>query len=266
VRQDKTEAHPYDAAFIMGPTMTPDSVLDWAKALSILGAIIFGGFAVFSPSWVWFRIQNFKMGSALLLGFGTVLLVSPLFRNINFTVDTQKFELKLSALEQQILQTRTQIASLTQEVNTLPAVFAANTKSIGNTAQTLQASIATIENELPRIAALREQIAKVEQSVASVESGIKTLGQQTTLLASANHSMLPYTIVLDDAAKKKLKAGNLAAWAHYTSQMTPVAGMADYGQYQNFIKSLNQQSLEKANAETGEPGESTADKPADPPG
>ncbi len=246
--------------------MTPDTMLDWAKALSILGAIIFGGFAVFSPSWVWFRIQTFKMGSALLLGFGTVLLVSPLFRNINFTVDTQKFELKLSALEQQITQTRTQIASLTQEINTLPAAFAANTKSLGDKAQALQASIATIETELPRIAALREQIAKVEQSVASVESGIKTLGEQTTMLASANLSVPPYTYVLNDAKGRKLPAANWAAWTNHTFPMTPVAGTIDPGQYENFMKSLNQQSLEKANAEKGKPGESTADKPADPPG
>lgn len=165
--------------------MTPDTVVDWAKAISILGAILFGGFAVFSPSWVWFRIQAFKWGSGLLLGFGTVLLVSPIFRNVQFTVDTQRFELKLSALESQIAQARTSLAALTENFDKLPSIVnAANMSELDRKVQAIQTALTTIEGELPKLAAVADRVKQFEQTAANIDKSAKLLNERTVLLAN----------------------------------------------------------------------------------
>jgi hypothetical protein len=223
--------------------MSPDNVVEWAKAVAIFGAIVFGGFAVFSPSWVWFRIQTFKLGSGLLLGFGTVLLVSPIFSNIYFSADANKVELKLSALEAQVQQARTNLASLTKEITVLPAKYAANSQALENRVSTIQASLAAIEKEFPKYAALGNQVEKVRQTVATVEKSVKKIDNQTTLLASLNSPMFANLAKTDSKHYKSTwDPANYPGMAAFSgTTFTP----AYYSAFHDMLKDLNKTEDDK---------------------
>ena len=166
--------------------MTPDTVLEWAKAISILGAIIFGGFAVFSPSWVWLRIQAFKWGSGLLLGFGTVLLVSPIFRNVQFTIDTKGLDLRLNALSSQISQVRASVTTLAEGFDKLTPVNLADMKELDRKVQSVQAALTAIESELPKVAAIGERVKQFERTAAAIDKSAKLLNERILLVNYAD--------------------------------------------------------------------------------
>jgi hypothetical protein len=140
--------------------MTPDGVLEWTKAIGILGAILLGGFAVFSPSWVWLKLRLFGWGGAMLCGFGTVLLVSPIFRNIHFIVDTQKLELKLSALESQLSQVNQTVATMTASLDKRDPVTVANVDELNTKLQGIQKTVAALETAIPNISQTAAELDK----------------------------------------------------------------------------------------------------------
>jgi hypothetical protein len=166
--------------------MTPDGVLEWTKAIGILGAILLGGFAVFSPSWVWLRLRLFGWGGAILCGFGTVLLVSPIFRNIHFVVDTQKLELKLSALEAQLSQVHETVATITTNLDQRGPVTVANVDELNAKLQGIQKVVAALETAIPNVSSLDNRIKGFEQTAAEIDKNVKALNlNYWTSIASA---------------------------------------------------------------------------------
>lgn len=170
--------------------MTPDGVLEWTKAIGILGAILLGGFAVFSPSWVWLRLRLFGWGGAVLCGFGTILLVSPIFRNIHFVVDTQKLELKLSALESQLSQVHQTVAMITANLDKGGPITAANVNELNTKLQDIQKVVATLETAIPNVSSLDSRIKGFEQTAAELDKNVKALGRDywTGMFSTASNS------------------------------------------------------------------------------
>jgi uncharacterized coiled-coil protein SlyX len=174
--------------------MTPDTVLEWSKALAILGAIAFGGFAIFSPSWVWFRSQLFGWGSAILCGFGTVLLVSPVFRNVHFVVDTKGINLQLSTLETQLREARASIAALTANLEQVGPVNVASVKELETRLQSIQTTLVAFEKAVPNPSMIEERIKKFETVVAELDKNVNALNQTaaSAALAVQNVDMTAY--------------------------------------------------------------------------
>ena len=101
--------------------MAPEAVMEWAKALAVVGGVCVGIFAVFSPSWVWFSKQIFKWGSALLCCFGTILIVSSMFRNVTLVVDAPKLEFRLNQIAAQLTETQRALANANDQITRLAA-------------------------------------------------------------------------------------------------------------------------------------------------
>src|SRR5262249_47751187 len=77
----------------------PEQVMDWAKAVAVFGGVLVGIFAVYASSWVWLRQQRFGRGSAVLCLFGTILIVAPIFRDINLLSEAKEISSQLPNLQ-----------------------------------------------------------------------------------------------------------------------------------------------------------------------
>jgi hypothetical protein len=170
--------------------MTPDGVLEWTKAVGILGAILLGGFAVFSPSWVWLRLRLFGWGGAMLCGFGTVLLVSPIFRNIQFVVDTKRLELKLSALESQLSQVHETVATITANLDKRDTVSFAHVDELSTKLEGIQKTVTALGTAIPDVSSLDSRIKGFEQTAAEIDKNVKALSVNywTGLLSAPSNS------------------------------------------------------------------------------
>lgn len=110
----------------MGDAM--DSLDIWTRVVVIAVGLIFGGFAVFSPSWVWFRHQKLTILAVLLGGLGTALLCSSIFGTITVSAGPSGLQLKLDKIEAQLqtlqtalIETNDAIKSAQASLKWLPA-------------------------------------------------------------------------------------------------------------------------------------------------
>jgi hypothetical protein len=141
--------------------MLPEEVMQWAKAAAVVGGVVVGIFAVFSPSWVWFRKQLFGWGSAVLCLFGTVLIVSSIFRTVNVAVAPSGLELKLAELEKQMAESRAAINETNRKFTQVTASF--------SSANSQSAELTKIKNDLQQLAN------KIQQSETTVTRLINAL-------------------------------------------------------------------------------------------
>lgn len=172
--------------------MTPENILEWAKALGIVGTIVFGGFAVFSPSWVWLRRNLFGWGGAVLCGLGTVLLVSPIFRNIHFVVDTQKLELKLTALQAQLNEVRGSLTVLDSNIQQANATKGTEPVDLNKKLQGIQEAYQSLQTDLPKLTERLDGLQTVAADIRKADQAQlndldrKIQGIQSTVLAFGN--------------------------------------------------------------------------------
>jgi hypothetical protein len=238
--------------------MTPDGVLEWTKAIGILGAILLGGFAVFSPSWVWLRLRLFGWGGAILCGFGTVLLVSPIFRNIQFVVDTQKLELKLSALEEQLSQVHQTVATITANLDKRDTVTVANVDELSAKLQGIQKTVTSLETAIPNVSSLDNRIKGFEQTVAEIDKNVKALNLASLTsisFAPSNNDdfgQYPYTKAYFNGMKYQpfgtmgypiALAAGAASLPEYRKLMETLVKVPEYQSYVEAVRKSNPEAV-----------------------
>jgi hypothetical protein len=93
-----------------GP-MQQQTFYEIAQDIAILGGVCIGIFAVFSPSWVWLKKQLFGWGSGVLCAFGTILIVSSIFKTVSLALSPSGLDFKLgqqiAELQRQVAETKT---------------------------------------------------------------------------------------------------------------------------------------------------------------
>jgi hypothetical protein len=150
--------------------MAPDDLMQWAKALAVLGGVTVGVFAVFSPSYVWFKKQLFGWAGAILCGFGTILIVASLFHNITFIVDAPKLEFRLAELQAQVAETKKLVASTNQELSRV-ATLARDQASIAQIAK-LQRDVEQLSNKISQVASTSDAALV---GLRSIDAKIRTM-------------------------------------------------------------------------------------------
>jgi hypothetical protein len=157
----------------------PDQILEWTKAIAVLGGVTVGIFAVFAPSWVWLKRQLFGWGGLVLVPFGTILIVASMFRTVSLLVDAPKLEFKLAALESELRQARTAIG----QINT--QIAAARTGSGTGFLALMQARDDDIKKLQAEVGTVSMKITGLTKDIGYTVNQLKTLQSTTNNLELA---------------------------------------------------------------------------------
>jgi hypothetical protein len=123
----------------------------YAQVAAVSAGIIFGAFAIFSPSWVWFKRQVFGWGGLTLGVLGTVLIVSSIFKSVTVIARPTGFEMRFSELEKEVSETRklvSQTNSGFEEIRTALAIAGPESA----------AQLAKVQKKLESLSANVEQV------------------------------------------------------------------------------------------------------------
>lgn len=127
-----------------------ESIMGWAKALAIFGGVIVGIFAVFCPSWVYLRRQVIGFGALALCGFGTILIVASVFREVSFSAAPTKVEFKLAEIQGQLQTLAASVQSAKAEIERVQVA-------------------ARVSQDAPQFASITQQLDALSTKVEAME-------------------------------------------------------------------------------------------------
>lgn len=142
--------------------MSAVDVIQWTKALAILGGVVVGIYAVFSPAYVWHTRQLFGWGSAVLSGFGTVLIVASLFQTVSFRMG-DAIELRLAEIRKEVEATKVVAEASKREVARALTMLSS---------QPAKADIAQLQTQLEQ---LKMQVNQIGETSNSALTGLKSI-------------------------------------------------------------------------------------------
>jgi hypothetical protein len=163
--------------------MTPDNVMPWAKAVAVFGGVLIGIYAVFSPSYVWYKRQLFGWAGVVLCGFGTILIVASIFYNVTFVASVKGVEFRLAEIEAKVEQTNKEIAAANKSL-----AFANEQLRVAVLASRNEGSKAELAKVQKEIEQLGTMITEVSKTSADALVGLGTINSKIEMLPAVDHT------------------------------------------------------------------------------
>lgn len=89
--------------------MAPADFYEWIKVAAFIFGLIFGGFAVFSPSWVYFRRDLLTVWAVVLAALGTTMIGMSIWQSV--VIEGPGFSARFAELEEHNRQLQAQLDS-----------------------------------------------------------------------------------------------------------------------------------------------------------
>lgn len=143
--------------------MQQQTFYEVAQDIAILAGVCVGVFAVFSPSWVWFRKQLFGWGGGVLCAFGTVLIVASIFKTVSLGVGPNGMDLKLG---QQIAELQKQVADVKTAASETNQKMAQVTSAVDKIGADRTTEVSQVRQQLDQLSGKITQLTQASESTA----------------------------------------------------------------------------------------------------
>jgi hypothetical protein len=175
--------------------MQQQNFYELAQDIAVLGGVCVGIFAVFSPSWVWLKKQLFGWGSGVLCAFGTILIVSSIFKTVSLALGPSgmdfKLERQLDELQKQVADTKAAALETNQK-------FAEVTSALNQVGTAGAADVRGVQMELDHLSTKITQLAQT--SDATLDKLQRVLAQPPSN-GEGKPTLTPYIAPQDNGSK-----------------------------------------------------------------